>query len=434
MIENNNIENMVATLQEDGQDLKIKLGTIPVEEPDEIDREMIKDLMESNDNGESVPLADIIHEGEDIDTIQAMGVYTNSNENEVVDVEYTEVEDNIESANVAIEDEENPINETSIKQIGQLLKQVEEMVRIMENNWTISKNTFKLTDTHMKQLYQYNEENRTEMPDDLSEEEQQNWDRFNGLNDIPEEKVIEIFGEEHPIIGVAHTQTIDRIKDAVNDFFAWMSSMKEYRQIHDAYLQLIELEEQKNIEQLKTIAEQEEDPEKKAKMEESIALYYNRKHLEFLAEDMDEKDRDRLVNAFTDEGKIEYWIKRTRDKLKQIKVSDKFILEISQFEKRYLPEKYHKCSNILLLYFMQTIVYADMHDVNSVGRNKAVCMVLALDGIIRKTWPQELVENVLANIMNMEDQIIDMLPDPKPVEKVELASMYGSVGNDSVEE
>ena len=326
---------------------------------------------------------------------------------EPIDVEETSEE----QPNVAIEDPENPINQVSIKQISQLLKQVEEMVHIMENHWMSSKSEFKITDDHMKKLYQYNETHRTEMPEGLSEEEQENWDRFNGLDNIPEEVVLDIFGEGHPIIGIEHTISIDRIKDCVNDFFAWMSAMKEYRQIHDAYLQLIELEEQKNIEALKMIAEKEEDPEKKAKMEESIALYYSRKYLDFVSEEMDDKTKNQLVKTFSDKNKIEYWLKRTRDKLKQINISEKFILEISQFEKRYLSEKYHKASNILLLYFMKLVTYSDMNDPKSEGRNKVLSMVFALDGVIRKTSNEEISSKVLNNIMAMEDQLIDMLPE-----------------------
>lgn len=371
--------------------------TIPEVEPDEIDKAMIEAANEINDG-----------------TTKSL----------------EEVKEEIEGSEPpkAIEDTENPVNEVSVKQIGQLLKQVSEMVQIMENQWNTSKREFKLTDTHMKQLYQYNEEHRTEMPEGLSDEEQQNWDRFNGLDNIPEEKVLEIFGEGHPIIGVANSQTIDRIKDCVNDFFSWMASMKEYRQIHDAYLELIEIEEQKNIEQLQEIADNETDPERKAKLEESIKLYYNRKYLEFMADPMDEKDRDRLVKAFNDERKIQYWLQRTRDKLKQIKVAEKFILEISQFEKRYLPEKYHKCSNMILLYFMQTIVYSDMYDKNGSGRNKVVCMVFALDGIVRKTWKDEIADRVMTNLMAMLDQVIDMIPDPEPVQKQVLSSAYGEIG------
>lgn len=333
----------------------------------------------------------------------------------VTDVEAVEVKDESSKVELSkiIEDEENPLNEYSMKQIGNLLNQVKEMVQVMEHNWNTSKNEFKLTDTHMKQLYQYNEEHRVEMPDNLTDEEKENWDRFNGLDNIPEEKVYEIFGEGHPIIGVANTQTIDRIKDCVNDFFNWLTTLKEYKQIHDAYLELIELEEEKNIEKLKIVAENEEDPYKKSKMEESIKLYYDRKYLNFLSEEMSEKDKNKLIEVFNDGKKIEYWLNRTRDKLKQLKVAESFILEISQFEKRYLPEKYHKCSNILLLYFMKTVIYSNIADKNDNDRNKSVCMVFALDGIIRKTWNEENTENVINNIMAMEDQIIDMIPEPE---------------------
>jgi len=380
-----NMEEQEAIAQEEKESNVIQF---PEVKPDEVDKEMIANAEAETDTS-TKPLDQVKEE-------------IKSSEVPTADVN---------APQVAIEDPENPINEISVKQITELMKQVAEMVKIMENQWNMSKNEFKLTDTHMKKLYQYNETHRTELADDATPEEQEKWDRFNGLDSIPEEVVEEIFGEGHPIIGVMHTQTIDRIKDCVNDFFSWMASVKEYRQIHDAYLELIEMEEQKNIEQLKEIAEKEEDPEKKAKMEASIKLYYNRKYLEFLAEPLTDKDKERLVNAFKDEKKISYWLQRTRDKLKQIKVSEKFILEISQFEKRYLEEKYHKCSNMMLLYFMQTIVYSSMSDKDGEGRNKVICMVFALDGIIRKTWNEETTERVLTNIKAFLDQVIDLLPD-----------------------
>lgn len=303
----------------------------------------------------------------------------------------------------AIEDEDDPINEYSIQQIGQLLKQVKEMVQMMEGQWNTSKSEFKLTDTHMKQLYQYNELNRTEMPEGLSDEERDTWDRFNGLDNIPEDTVFEIFGEDHPIIGVDHPQTVDRIKYCVEDFFNWLAALKEYHEIHNAYLQLIDIEEDKNIEQLKLVADNEEDPEKKQKLQDSIKLYYNRKYLDFIAEELTDESKNRLVNTFNDGKKIEYWVNRTKDKLDQMKISPKFILEISQFEKRFLPEKYHKCSNMLLLYFMQTVIYST----NDNGK----FMVIALDNVVRKSWPQDKIDKVINNIISMLDQVIDLIPD-----------------------
>jgi len=65
----------------------------------------------------------------------------------------------------------------------------------------------------------------------------------------------------------------------------------------------------------------------------------------------------------------------------------------------------------MLLYFMQTIVYSSMSDKDGEGRNKVICMVFALDGIIRKTWNEETTERVLTNIKAFLDQVIDLLPD-----------------------
>lgn len=322
-----------------------------------------------------------------------------------------EVEVETESEQKAI-DEENPLNAYSEKNLIQLMKQVGEMVKIMEANWESSRNEFLLTDTHMKLLYKYNEEHREEMPDYLTEEQKNDWDRFNGLNEITEEAVLEIFGEEHPIIGVTHSQTVDRIKDVTSEFFTWLSTLKEYRQIHDAYMELVELQEEQNIKQLILRTEAEEDPDKKIVLQKAIDTYYNRKHLDFLAEEMDENTIDRLVNVFNDKTKIAYWLNRSQDKLKQLKISTKIILEISQFEKRFLPEKYHKLSNILLLNFMQTVIYCSCGDKNDVNRNKAVCMVLGLDRIIRDTANVETRERVLNNIMKFEDQFMDKIKAP----------------------
>lgn len=309
----------------------------------------------------------------------------------------------------AIEDPDNPLTDVSMKNIVALMRQVGEMVKIMEAQWSSSKEEFKLTDSHMKQLYQYNEEHKKEMPDYLTEEEKQDWDHFNGLDNIPEEKVLEIFGEDHPIIGVMNTQTVDRIKSVTNEFFTWMSTLKEYGQINDAYLELVETQEESQVSSLKEVMEKEEDPDKKKKMSDSIDLYYNRKYLDFLADELTDKEVDRLVKAFSDKNKIEYWLKRSQDKLKQLKISTKIILEISQFEKRFLPEKYHKQNNIFLLYFMQNIIFCNCSDKNDPNRHKAVCMVLMLDRIVRNTTNEEIRTRVLNNIMAFEDQFIGKL-------------------------
>lgn len=314
---------------------------------------------------------------------------------------------------VAIENPENPMEEMSMQRISMMLKQAETMVGTMRSIWEGDMREYGVNDSHMKELHQWNEQHREPVPENLTEEEKANWDLFNGLDSITEEEVVRIFGEGHRIIGVDHAQTIDRIKTVNGDFFAWLSCLKEYRQIHDAYLMLMEAEEEKNIEELRIVAENEQDPVKREKLLNDVNSYFKNKYLDFLADPMDKKDLERLAKAFTDEKKIQYWINRTRDKLKQMKISSKFILEVSQFEKRFLEEKYHKCSNILLMYFMNMIIYCDTYDKKNLNRTKSVCMVFALDNYIRNQWNKEKRERVLNNVRAFCDQIIDMLPDPK---------------------
>ncbi len=173
-------------------------------------------------------------------------------------------------------DEENPINDISEKQLGELLQKVRTMVEFMQSQWENSKREFNLTDTHMRALYDYNEKHRIP-PSEGVDPEGDEYDRFNGLDNIDIDTVISIFGEDHSIIGINDEITVARIKSIVNDFFGWMGSLKEYNQIHDAYMELLELKEESQIDQLKKRAEDEEDPDKKAKLKEYTVLSYPEK-------------------------------------------------------------------------------------------------------------------------------------------------------------
>lgn len=309
-------------------------------------------------------------------------------------------------------DEENPINDISEKQLGELLQKVRTMVEFMQSQWENSKREFNLTDTHMRALYDYNEKHRIP-PSEGVDPEGDEYDRFNGLDNIDIDTVISIFGEDHSIIGINDEITVARIKSIVNDFFGWMGSLKEYNQIHDAYMELLELKEESQIDQLKKRAEDEEDPDKKAKLKEAVDNYYSLKYLDFLQDPLDELTITRLLKAFTDEQKIQYWIERSRDRLNQLKVSPKFILEISQMEKRFLPERYHKQNNIFLLYFMSTTIYCDIYSTTDNTKSKILCIVVALDRLIRNKWNDEVKARIVHNLIAFEDQFVDRLANIK---------------------
>lgn len=315
-----------------------------------------------------------------------------------------------------ITDPDNPINEVNAQQLGEMVRNVASMVQVVEKNWMTTRQEFGLNKEHMDQLFAYNNNNYKDMPDDISDEDRENWDHFNGLDNITDEELLKIFGEGHKILGVDHSQTMDRVKEACNDFLNYLSCMKEYKQIHDAYLQMVDMQELKEVERLREVMEKEEDPEKKALMKQSLDTYYSRRYLDFLTEPLEEKDITRINRAWHTASTIEYYIKRARDKLKQLKVSSMFLSEISKFEIRFLPEKYHKLSNMFLVYFMSLIIYADCYDAKSENRNKGIAIIIALDSFITNKFGEEDKQRIANNMMVFLDQFMDLVEDPKPEE------------------
>lgn len=295
------------------------------------------------------------------------------------------------------------------KDLGRLLKQVRTLVEFMQNQWDNTRKEFSLTDDHMRALYDYNLKHRALAGEGVDPDDPEQYDRFNGLDAIDEASVVDIFGEDHPIIGVEHTVTIDRIKIVINDFFGWMGSLKEYNNIYEAYTDMLEYNEDLQIKQLSEHIETEEDAEKKAKMVENLDNYYSIKYLDFLKDPLSDDMVERLAKAFSDASKIEYWIGKCRERLKQIQVSPKFILEISQLEKRFLDEKYHNQNNIFLLYFMNLVNYSDLHSTRDTSKSKILCIVVALDRLIKGKWDDEVKDRILSNLNAFEDQFINKL-------------------------
>jgi len=300
-------------------------------------------------------------------------------------------------------------------QINKMLHTARETVEIVESNWNTTRKEFELSDDQMKQLYAWHEANLIQMPENISEEDKESFDYFQAIYNLPEEEINKIFPEDHPIIGIDNKQTLDRIHDAFIDFFNYLSAMRQYDNLNRDYLRWIEIKEESNIIELKMHTQKETDPEKKAIQEKSLKKYWYRKTLSFLAEPIDEGIIKFLVKSYGDKNKIEYWINRSRDKFKQMNISSKFILEISQFEKRFLPEKYHPVSNMLLLYFMNQLIYASNED----DKSKVMIMVVTLNGFVLRVYSDELNNKILNNIMKLLDQFIDPIIEAYPLESRE---------------
>lgn len=307
-----------------------------------------------------------------------------------------------------IENEES-ITPNTLRDLRNMLKQVGDVVQIFESTWMSTKQRFNLSNDNMKELFAYNNNHRYPKPDPMPENE--TYDEFNGLDNITDEEIEKIFGTEHEIYGVEHGVTVQRIKEACNDLNQWTSTLAEYKDIYKQFMVLGELNEEKEIKKLKVICEKEEDPVKKEALNKSINKYYYFKNLEFMAEALDEDKKKRLLSAYSDKDKITYWMKRSEDKLHQMNISAKFILEISQFEKRFMDYKYHKCSNFILLYFMNLVTFCDVKRKNDPDRPKVQAMVFALNGIVMKNISEERVNILIGNIEKFLDQVIDDIPD-----------------------
>lgn len=313
-------------------------------------------------------------------------------------------------------DPDDPLKDKD--KIEAILKNNEILLAVLEQQFRSGADELQIKDEHLRQLTAWNENHMKVMPDDLSDEEKDKWDYWNGLDCITEEELEKIFGNEHKVYGLSHEATIDRIKSVCQDFRAWLIAMRDYRNLHDAYLKLLELEEEKQIIELKHIAEDEPDDSKRAVMLKAVDDYYDNKFLGFLARPLEDKERDRLLNAISDGKKLDYWIKRTRDKLDQLKISQKFILELSQFEKRFMEEKYHKNSNMLLVWFLNTCAFCNAGDKTDKSRIKIVCIVMAMDAVIRKTWSQERIDLVMDHIKAFEDQFLPYTKEPEEKHEV----------------
>ena len=196
-----------------------------------------KDVLEEKMNESLQELVEAF-EGEAVDT----------NEDEVIEGA-TDEEEHVEIT------EENMTSEMAEKNIVALLKQVKDMVGILESMWRASESEFDLKDSHMKELMAFNSNHLVPLTEGATEEERENWDPSNGLDALTEEDVVRIFGEEHKIIGVEHSVTLSRIKDCFRDFYGWLKALREYGDIQDSYMTIMEEKEEMALQTLREAME-----------------------------------------------------------------------------------------------------------------------------------------------------------------------------------
>lgn len=314
--------------------------------------------------------------------------------------------DDPDVANEANEEETKLPPNFTYKDLVNMKNNAAMFVQICQNDFNNVASDYGVTTKELAAAVEYNTAAR------MSEEEfnaidhgEKKYDHLNGIDNIPEEKIDEIFGPNAKIRGVDRTQTIDRIKSGISAFYNLYKAHSDLEYLQTELGKLMAMQEEESINVLRDKAVNGETEEIRQKAEEKVKEYEENKYLEFLPQKGFANLR-RILSAFNNENKLNYLMERSRNYLKKLDVSEKFLLEIASFEKRFLPEKYHKQNNVLMILFMSVLVY-DKVDYNTPGRRRTVGFVLALDNFIRNKLKDEERKRIYKNIIAFEDLIYD---------------------------
>jgi hypothetical protein len=292
-------------------------------------------------------------------------------------------------------DEDTELKDIDIKGIEKLMRNVKDMLSIVEQRWAATRDEFKLSMDNINKAMAYNSQHAEHKPEDWPEDTP--FDVFNGIDKMTEEEAEEIFGKEAPIIGVTHDITKSRIKETLDDFYTWTSCMQEYHEVTNTYNELQEIKEDAYIQELTNIYENETDPEKKAEMKKSLDEYHRMKTLTFIHDWLDDETIKRVKEMMHDSKKATYLINRGRDKLKQLGISQNFLLEIAQYESRFMNQD-KSLDNVILSTFMNKIVYNSL--VNDAKlRSQAAAFVIGMDRMVRGNIKQELKDAINNNLI-----------------------------------
>lgn len=321
--------------------------------------------------------------------------------------------DTIPNTNDTSEDKEISTKDQiqMLRNIQSIMNILKETIQTVEHTWLYIQGEYQLTDSMMKELYVFNENNRINLPEDATNEEKESYDRYNGIDKLTDEDVIRIFDGKSSIVAPFSINiTIDRIKDAMDTFFTLLANKKEYMILQKEYSKIVEDAEKDQMTEMKQQIDLMPECDEKDKLTKAYDEYYYFRNLGFLGE-INESEQRSIGNAWNDETKIQYWLKRARDKMKQLKIPETFVLTLSGFEKKFLDEKYHKNNNLLLLYFLMRIMSAkdSVAVKNNPERTKVVSIVYTIDAFMNGSMDPKRHDVVLNNIIKLHDIYYEIL-------------------------
>lgn len=293
----------------------------------------------------------------------------------------------------------------------ELLKSIGDNIPLMKEMWDASKDEFNLTEDQMHAVAVFNRENITPPTEEQKEDLDEKWDAFNGLDKLTKEDVIRIFGEDHDIHGMTHEITIQRIKECYRDLYNWISTMKQYQQTYDDWLHFQEMVETEKMNELSQEIEKIEDEEEKKKAQDALDNYWYLRNLGFLTDPqvIDDDIKNRIVQSYNDKGRLEYIMKRSLDKLPRLSIPQSWMLELNNFEKRFMDSKYSTKDDLLLLLVLQMLAFCKPDDKGDPRGSFVHSILFGVDSIIRGTCNDERKSAMLSNIASYEDAILSLM-------------------------
>jgi len=304
--------------------------------------------------------------------------------------------------------EEEKIDTIPLKELQNFLHMIRNTIHEMESKWRMVSSELKLTQSIIKKIYDYNMEHAVPLPEEATAEAHVKYDHFNGLDNITYDELKEILGSGHNLLKGNLKDNIELIKNAMGLFINWITSIREYKNAYKEYEDIIDAEQEKNIAILQHILETEPNNPDRENIQKALNSYYDKLYLNFLSEPLSEEVIDRYINVFNSKEKFSYWEARAADKLKQIGVATLTIVELAQFETKYLEEKYHKLANMLALHVMNLARYARNDDSSENNMKRKILIITStLHKFIEGNMEDEQKEKVLANVRAFLDQFLD---------------------------
>jgi len=311
--------------------------------------------------------------------------------------------------------EKQSSKQVTFSDVAKMMRNTKELVGILQMSWDSISQEFGISPEQIPAVIEYNNLHRDppvetvkaeeisaeELPADSPEEVAvDEYDDLNGLNKLTLEEISAFFGENSLIQGVDLSVTIDNVRAVVSSYYNLSKAYADFETLEKELQTSMAEQEEAALTALKERAASELDLEKRAKAQLSLDKFYYNKHLGFLR-DVTPKTLRHLTKAFTDQGRINYLLERGRIYMERLRIPEKFILEISSFEKRFLEEKYHAQNNMLLLYFLSGLVYSDLND--QTYRQQLIAFTLTMDRYIRRLSNEEESTAVLDNIQAFQD-------------------------------